>query len=65
VAIVTGVSGRSQPGHGIAEMIDVNDLAEPWTAPLRCFPTFSAIELRGCPAIFFPHWKEPNREAGT
>ena len=21
-------------------------------APLRCFPTFSAIEWRGCPAIF-------------
>ena len=24
----------------------------PWTAPLRCFPTFSAIEWRGCPTIF-------------
>src|SRR6476660_10400661 len=23
-----------------------------WTAPLRCFPPFSAIEWRCCPAIF-------------
>ena len=24
-----------------------------WTAPLRCFPTFSAIKWRYCPAIFY------------
>ena len=34
-------------------------------APMRCFPTFSAIEWRGCPTeSTVPHWKEPNREGG-
>ena len=36
-----------------------------WTAPLRCFPTFSAIKWRYCPAIFYVDLPMAERACAT